>query len=234
MDFHYRVVRSNKRRTIGIQVKARQVVVRVPCYVSDVDIGKIVEKKSAWIQEKLLQFSYDDVVEDNTLIQGSKIWFAGAPKTLNIAFGINNDVSLNDNTITVTLNNRNKILYSKESKRNQKVRELLNCWYSKQLEQYLESRIPFFVNETGLIPARYKVKKYKARWGSCNSRGELSFNSLLMMTPNWVIDYVIVHELCHLAHMNHSTLFWQLVQTYYPKFGQAKAWLKAHQQYLQL
>jgi predicted metal-dependent hydrolase len=86
------------------------------------------------------------------------------------------------------------------------------------------------LSETTLLHAKsFKVRKYKARWGSCNNRGELSFNCLLKMLPLWVVDYVIVHELCHLKHMNHSTRFWQLVEQYNPQFRLAKAWLKQNQ-----
>ena len=73
------------------------------------------------------------------------------------------------------------------------------------------------------------IRQYSARWGSCNNRKEISFNYLLMMAPPWVIDYVVIHELCHLTHLNHSQHFWQLVIKHCAYFQEAKQWLKHHQ-----
>ena len=80
-----------------------------------------------------------------------------------------------------------------------------------------------------LTPSKIKIRQYKARWGSCNSRKEVSLNYLLMMAPLWVIDYVIIHELCHLVHMNHSSQFWALVKLHCPDYNTAKQWLITHQ-----
>ena len=82
---------------------------------------------------------------------------------------------------------------------------------------------------TSLKPLRIKIRRYSSRWGSCNSRGELSFNTLLMMLPIEVINYVVVHELCHLQHLNHSKEFWQLVAQYIPHYNQATQWVKTNQ-----
>ena len=73
-----------------------------------------------------------------------------------------------------------------------------------------------------------KIRKYRARWGSCNSKGQISLNYWLMICPDWVIDYVLIHELCHLQHLDHSRQFWQLVHSYFPNVEQAKQWLDSH------
>lgn len=86
----------------------------------------------------------------------------------------------------------------------------------------------------GVQPTAIIVKTYKARWGSCYSDGRISFNWKLIMAATWVIDYVVVHELCHLIHHNHSANFWRLVEQYYPSYKQAKEWLKQNGQLLKL
>lgn len=81
---------------------------------------------------------------------------------------------------------------------------------------------------TGLVPVKVAVRNQSSRWGSCSRRGTVSLNWRLLMAPDWVAEYVIVHELCHLRHMDHSADFWRLVETHFPEQRAAKAWLKAH------
>lgn len=76
------------------------------------------------------------------------------------------------------------------------------------------------------------IRDQKTRWGSCSSRGNLSFNWRLMLAPPAVLDYVVVHELCHLEHMNHSKDFWQCVESILPDYKERRKWLKEHGQEL--
>ena len=71
-----------------------------------------------------------------------------------------------------------------------------------------------------------KISDSKGKWGSCNSLGSVCFNWRVIMLPPRIIDYVIVHELCHLVHMNHSEAFWKLVEEFCPKYKACKQWLK--------
>jgi predicted metal-dependent hydrolase len=68
----------------------------------------------------------------------------------------------------------------------------------------------------------------KSRWGSCSGKGNLNFNCLLMRTPDEIIDYVVVHELCHLKEMNHSPRFWAEVEKIFPDYKERRKWLKDH------
>lgn len=75
---------------------------------------------------------------------------------------------------------------------------------------------------------RITIRNQKTRWGSCSGRGNLNFNCLLMLAPDKVIDYVVVHELCHLIEMNHSKAFWQQVEHVMPDYKKHRQWLKEH------
>ena len=70
------------------------------------------------------------------------------------------------------------------------------------------------------------IKNLVSRWGSCSTKGNLNFNCLLMLTPDYVIDYIVVHELCHLREMNHSEKFWAEVEKIMPDYQRAELWLK--------
>ena len=78
----------------------------------------------------------------------------------------------------------------------------------------------------GVKYGRITVRRQKTRWGSCSSKGNLNFNCLLMLCPDFVVDYVVVHELCHLKQMNHSERFWAEVERVLPQYKEARKWLK--------
>jgi len=76
--------------------------------------------------------------------------------------------------------------------------------------------------------ARIAVRDTKSRWGSCSGRGNLAFSWRLIFAPEWVIDYVVAHEVAHLVEMNHGTRFWRVVDSLSPNSASARAWLKTH------
>ena len=111
---------------------------------------------------------------------------------------------------------------------------MLEQWLCQEVDMYLTNQLKYYANLTQLSYRSVKVRFYKSRWGSCNSRKQLTFNALLAMAPSSVIDYVIVHELCHLKYMDHSADFWALVGNYLPTYQSERQWLKMHQRYLTL
>lgn len=83
----------------------------------------------------------------------------------------------------------------------------------------------------GLMNVQYgriTIRNQKTRWGSCSSKGNLNFNCLLMLAPDEVVDYVVMHELCHLIEMNHSKAFWKQVEQMMPDYKKHRKWLKDH------
>lgn len=102
----------------------------------------------------------------------------------------------------------------------------LKRWYLEQARAYLPQRLAYWANLMPKQPQGLKIRFYSGRWGSCNRRQELQLNWALMACPDAVIDYVIVHELAHLVHFNHSRAFWQLVEYYYPDYQQQACWLR--------
>ena len=90
----------------------------------------------------------------------------------------------------------------------------------------IPERVEYFSKLMGVTYGRITIRNQKTRWGSCSSKGNLNFNCLLMMTPPEVIDYVVVHELCHRKEMNHSKQFWSEVEKVLPDYKKAEKWLK--------
>ena len=91
---------------------------------------------------------------------------------------------------------------------------------------YLPGRVAYYAGQMGVTYGRITIRNQKTRWGSCSNRGNLNFNCLLMLTPPEVIDYVVVHELCHRKEMNHSPAFWSEVEKVLPAYRTQIQWLK--------
>jgi predicted metal-dependent hydrolase len=224
----YQLIRSNKRKTVGLQVKYGNIIIRAPQYVSEQEISHIVDAKSAWLQKKVAEQKSKPKPVNNYFQENSQLLIKGELKNLQINYGLFNEILIEESSIHLTLSNRKKSVDNVEKA----VKKQLEVWFKKQLTHYIDQQLSYYAEQIGVLPKSFKVRFYKARWGSCNSKGELSFSSLLAMTPHWVIDYVIVHELCHLVHMNHSREFWQLVTLNFPNYLSAKHWLKEHQNQL--
>ncbi len=97
---------------------------------------------------------------------------------------------------------------------------------AKEACSYIPERVRYFAPLIGVTYGRITIRNQKTRWGSCSSKGNLNFNCLLMLTPKEVIDYVVVHELCHRLEMNHSPKFWAEVEKILPDYKLHRKWLK--------
>lgn len=114
-------------------------------------------------------------------------------------------------------------------KKEQVVRLKMLQWYRQQAQEILGGRVFHFAKIMDLAPQRIAIRSFKRLWGNCdyNTRS-IQINWQIILTPMSVIDYVVVHELCHLVHPNHSQRFWRKVQKYIPDFQDQKRWLNDH------
>ena len=126
-----------------------------------------------------------------------------------------------------------KLAYAAEQRR--EIRPLSDAELSGLAEQArrdLTERAKYFAPLIGVTYGRISIPHQKTKWGSCSSKGNLNFNCLLMLAPEAVRDYVVVHELCHRKQMNHSEAFWAEVERVLPGYREARKWLKTHGQEL--
>jgi hypothetical protein len=113
-------------------------------------------------------------------------------------------------------------------------RRVLARWLQQQAERAFAERTRAISEMMGLVPGRIYVRRLRRRWGSCWPGGNLSFNTYLVMAPPEILDYVVVHELAHLRHPNHSDRFWALVAMHHPAYLARRAWLRANSPLLNL
>ncbi|MBQ9984658.1 MAG: M48 family metallopeptidase [Lachnospiraceae bacterium] len=121
----------------------------------------------------------------------------------------------------------------KHAKRMQKDSELRVCRSDKEIYELREKarmvltgRTEFFAGKLGVTYNKIRIGSQRTRWGSCSSKGTISYNWKLILMPEAVRDYVVVHELCHLLEMNHSPQFWKVVEEIIPNYKEYRRWLK--------
>ena len=113
--------------------------------------------------------------------------------------------------------------------RQEQIREKLIRWYRHQAQEILGSRIFHCARVVGVEPKKVAVRTQKRIWGSCHhGKGSINLNWLIVLSPIEVIDYVIIHELCHLIVPNHSKKFWQKVESFLKDYRHHERWLKDH------
>lgn len=96
----------------------------------------------------------------------------------------------------------------------------------EQARMVLTAKTDEYAKQIGVAYTKIRIGNQKTRWGSCSSRGTISYNWRLIMMPEAIMDYVVVHELCHLKEMNHSVRFWKLVASILPDYQECREWLK--------
>ncbi len=231
----------SKRRTIGLQIGSKGLFVRVPLKTPMKYINQLLESKKEWIESKMKLLekkkeskSSEYLNNENTFwLFGEKVIFARCLPELVSGSKIA-DCELSDSlkNKNFVMKNEGILRFAQNDSSKQQVKLNINDdykqFYKAQLENYLETKLPFFANLICVNYSIVKVKKLKSKWGSCSSKGVLVFNSDLAKCPADIIDYVIIHELCHRKEMNHSRKFWNLVEQYCPDWKQTKKWFKVY------
>jgi predicted metal-dependent hydrolase len=108
------------------------------------------------------------------------------------------------------------------------IRRALEAWYRQQARSVFDERLAACNAAYGFTFGRVSIKEQKSRWGSCSRRGNLNFNWRLLLAPLPVLDYVVIHELCHLKELSHSARFWALVARACPDYAVRRRWLRQH------
>lgn len=108
------------------------------------------------------------------------------------------------------------------------IRNALVEWYEQHALERLIEKTKRYAGIMGVTPHLISVRDYKSRWGSCSSKGEISYNWRIIIAPHHIVDYVVVHELCHLKHPNHSPAYWKSVKREISDYEVCRRWLKEH------
>lgn len=200
-----------KKKNISIKVDNNgEVFVLSPYDVRDDYIKKLVTDNSKWIINTI------NKKKEMTLFEQNKIIYKGKVYNVHISIKEIEGIELADDFIVINskINDRSYIY------------QMVSNWYKKNAMEFLPLRVKAISENLGITPSRVLIKNQKSIWGSCNTKREIRLNWRLILMKESVIDYIIIHELCHIIHMNHSKDFWSLVKSYDSNYEENKVWLK--------
>ena len=209
----YELLRS-KRKTVGISIKDGKITVKAPKYVNKRDIDSFVEKNREWIEKKLaLGLRKRSRFAD--FLDCKKFLYMG--KVLDIKAAKNKRVLIDGGAIYIPSEIGVSDLKTKLVKE-----------YKRLAVDYLQARLDVLSEYSGMKYEKLVLTSAKSKWGSCSSERLMRLNWRLMMLPEGLSDYVLIHELCHTKHMNHSSEFWNCVAEFIPDYKKRRQLLKEY------
>jgi predicted metal-dependent hydrolase len=218
----YRLKQSQRTRGIRLEIRSETgLTVVVPRKYTRQQVLEILRQKTRWIlkhlhADKPLQMP----LFTQELGEGDKLLFMG--RTIEIVMNTGNSA------ISSAVLHGNKLLVSTGS-RNGAIPKIVEKWYRQQAATVFKQKADGFKEAMGLRYKNIYIRGQKTRWGSCSPAGNLTLNWKLLIAPEDIIDYVVIHELAHRKHMNHSKKFWDLVGSYCPGWARYRKWLITHE-----
>ena len=209
----YDIVKSNIKN-VYIHIKDNYIIVKAPKRLKDSQIIKAIESKKDWIYKKVCK--HQEKKEDYIKILGKNykldIHYVEEDKT---------NLEILDGKVIVNLPKTRK-----EKDNRNIVKNIISNHYMNIAEKEVAMQMALVTRVVGLKPNKYRIKKLKSAWGTCTSNKNITINSELMKFDREVIQYVVLHEICHLKYMNHSKEFWSMVEKYMKNYKEVKSRLK--------
>lgn len=203
----------SRRKSIAIIIQSDgRLLIRAPMRLSNARIREFVLSKADWILTQQAKAA-ERKPPVHTFTGGDIFLYLGRKFPLEI---------VDDSREMLTLDDCFRLRRSDQHQ----ARLVFQNWYKKHARQVITDRVNFFATKHAFSFSRIRLSSARTRWGSCNSRGTLSFTWRLVMAPIEIIDYVVIHELVHLEIQNHSASFWKKVHEYMPDYKKRRSWLK--------
>lgn len=208
------VVRS-RRKTLALVVQPNgRVVVRAPLRTSQKIIDAFIFSKRDWIEEtRQIQMDRGKNYPVRQFVPGEVFWYLGQQYPLQLVRAQRPALQF-------------KFGFYLSEKSLPQAKKRFADWYRDQARLYFSERANHFASLHQFNFSQIKITSARTRWGSCSGRGTISFTWRLVMAPPEIIDYVVIHELAHTVHHNHSTDFWALVGKLLPDYAAKRKWLK--------
>jgi predicted metal-dependent hydrolase len=206
-----KIIRS-KRKTLSLSINENaELIIRAPKRLSIEKIQDFINEKENWINRKkrLIENQIKDVTSNH-----NKLLYLGNLFPINVEQNASKELFFTGEEFIANSIEPDSLSLS------------IKKWYKNKFKEIALPRVAYFANKHNLMVNQVRIKNQKTMWGSCSSKNNINLNYLLLMAPMGVIDYVIVHELVHTIHRNHSTDFWDSVESIMPEFQEHKRWLK--------
>lgn len=209
-----------RRKNVYILIRDGKVILKVPKNYPKYKMEKIINEKEKWINKKLQEYN-----QKNRNVReykdGANIYVLGNKYTLKIKY-------YSKTRIMVKLEDSNFVIYFPENLQinEELIKEVIGKYYCKlakiELPKYLEN----VVKKVNLYPSSCSVRNMKRAWGNCNTKKAIHLNTNLIKYSKQAIEYVCLHEICHLKYMNHSKDFWKMVESYMPNYKEIEKELR--------
>lgn len=211
-------INKAKRKNMYIVVKEEKVIARVPLNMPNYKIGQIMEKRKEWIYKQLQeQKSIKNKSENKDIVK-----INGKDYKLQVIY---TNILKKPEMIL-----EEEILYlylpDKIKDEDKVIKKQIEKYYFKIAEIQIKQIMEEVINQVGIKPNSYKIKRLKRTWGNCSSTRNISLSVNLIKYSKHAIKYVILHEICHLKYMNHSKEFWDMVKSYMNDYKIAQQELK--------
>jgi hypothetical protein len=215
----YKLIRS-RRRSLCVEIRCGEVIVRAPLFVGRVDIERFLRTKSGWIESKLGE---SKPKQEKFYLEDEAFLFFGKAFSLKIIEGLEKSIKLQGDRLVINTRATDP----------KYLRKLIENFYIKLTREAVEKLLAKYAGLFDFSHYKIVVKSYRSKWGSC-SRHSLCFNARLAMAPPEVIEYVVIHELAHLNIKNHSRRFWQEVERHDMRYKIHRKWLRKNNQHFEL
>lgn len=212
------IVRSN-RKTIQLKIiPPTHIEVRIPLRLTDSNVHALLIQKQDWLESHLAKSLSTPPATPSSL--PSTLLFFGREIPLRL------HTAPNTTTFSANYSESSFTLTHPPATSTEKLRGAIISYYRTMARTFLEEKTAQWANHIGVTYNRITIKEQKTCWATCSSRKNLNYNWRLIQAQPELIDYIVIHELCHLRHLNHSPSFWQLVSKYDPHYKEHKRTLK--------
>lgn len=230
--YNVEVLRKGRKGSLSLTLQpSGKVLVRAPTKTTPEEVSKFLLKNVNWIEKHSAKLEkLREKFPKKTFKEGEKFLFLGKPHTLRYKKGEASRIHFKQTEKEFICEIPPDIWSSfAADQEHPEMNVLFQKFYEKVGREILEQRVAEISETMKLKPTSVSYRSQKTRWGSCNSKGQLSLNWRLSFAPVEVIDYVVAHELAHLKHYDHSPKFWALVEKHIPNYKKPQRWLKTHQ-----
>jgi predicted metal-dependent hydrolase len=220
-DIEYRLLAGTERQTTDIVIERDGLItVRPPHRMTPEQVDATVLSKRRWIYRNLAEWRDLNVARVvREWVNGESFLYLGACYRLQLVAQQDEPLKLKDGRFCLL---RSVVAEHGSSG----AQQAFQCFYEKKGAERLNKRIPLLAARVGAHPGRIVIGDLGYRWASCTASGDLRFHWKCMMAPATIIDYIVVHELCHLHHRDHSAAFWNEVDKVLPDYQDRKDWLR--------